>query len=159
MSLWVRNIARRILEYLDARVSERATPSQVRTEVDGEFTERGATATRFANLDNLDVAVSTRSSHSVGDVWGYPTRALTFKEIFDGIVPAGTMVKPTVSGIFSCALNEPYLSVLLYSDAAGVWRYLRMTTRGIEAVVGEANKIEFLNEDTYDNYMVLVCYG
>lgn len=37
----------------------------------------GYTSTRAAKLDNLDVAVSTRSSHSVSDIWTYTTRTIT----------------------------------------------------------------------------------
>jgi len=37
----------------------------------------GYTADRAAKLDNLDVAVSTRSSHTVADIWAYTTRTLT----------------------------------------------------------------------------------
>jgi hypothetical protein len=37
----------------------------------------GYTSARAAKLDNLDVAVSTRSSHTVADIWGYATRTLT----------------------------------------------------------------------------------
>jgi len=66
---------------LDVAVSTRASPSQVRAEVDGEFTERGATAARFAKLDRLDVTVSSRSSHSATDVWAVATRELTKYEV------------------------------------------------------------------------------
>jgi hypothetical protein len=37
----------------------------------------GYTSTRAAKLDNLDVAVSSRSSHSAADVWAVTTRTLT----------------------------------------------------------------------------------
>jgi hypothetical protein len=37
----------------------------------------GYTSARAAKLDNLDVAVSTRSSHSAADVWTVTTRTLT----------------------------------------------------------------------------------
>jgi hypothetical protein len=37
----------------------------------------GYTSARAAKLDNLDVAVSTRSSHSAADVWAVTTRTLT----------------------------------------------------------------------------------
>jgi len=46
------------LDNLDAAVSSRATPTDVRNEIDAEFTERGATSARFAKLDNLDKAIS-----------------------------------------------------------------------------------------------------
>ncbi|MEM2197123.1 MAG: hypothetical protein QW290_08590, partial [Sulfolobales archaeon] len=37
----------------------------------------GYTADRATKLDNLDVAVSTRSSHTVSDIWAHTTRTLT----------------------------------------------------------------------------------
>ncbi|MEM2365705.1 MAG: hypothetical protein QXL06_02050 [Nitrososphaerota archaeon] len=37
----------------------------------------GFTSERASKLDNLDVAVSTRSSHTVADIWTYTTRTLT----------------------------------------------------------------------------------
>jgi hypothetical protein len=37
----------------------------------------GYTSARAAKLDNLDVAVSTRSSHTAADVWAVTTRTLT----------------------------------------------------------------------------------
>jgi hypothetical protein len=37
----------------------------------------GYTSARAAKLDNLDVAVSSRSSHSAADVWAVTTRTLT----------------------------------------------------------------------------------
>jgi len=44
---------------------------------DQDLATIGYTSARAANLDNLDVAVSTRSSHTVADVWAYTTRTLT----------------------------------------------------------------------------------
>jgi len=45
--------------------------------VDQDLATIGYTSTRASKLDNLDVAVSTRSSHTVADVWAYTTRTLT----------------------------------------------------------------------------------
>jgi hypothetical protein len=45
--------------------------------VDQDLATIGYTSARAAKLDNLDVAVSTRSSHTVADIWGYETRTLT----------------------------------------------------------------------------------
>jgi hypothetical protein len=45
--------------------------------VDQDLATIGYTSARAAKLDNLDVAVSTRSSHTVADIWGYATRTLT----------------------------------------------------------------------------------
>jgi len=36
--------------------------ADVRSEIDAEFTERGATSARFARLDNLDAAITTRAT-------------------------------------------------------------------------------------------------
>ena len=44
---------------------------------DQDLATIGYTSARAAKLDNLDVAVSTRSSHTVADVWAYTTRTLT----------------------------------------------------------------------------------
>jgi hypothetical protein len=44
---------------------------------DSDLATIGYTSARAAKLDNLDVAVSTRSSHTVADIWGYATRTLT----------------------------------------------------------------------------------
>jgi hypothetical protein len=44
---------------------------------DSDLATIGYTSTRAAKLDNLDVAVSTRSSHSAADVWAVTTRTLT----------------------------------------------------------------------------------
>jgi len=44
---------------------------------DQDLASIGYTATRAAKLDNLDVAVSTRSSHTVSDIWNYTARTLT----------------------------------------------------------------------------------
>jgi hypothetical protein len=44
---------------------------------DSSLAAIGYTSDRAAKLDNLDVAVSTRSSHTVADIWGYSTRTLT----------------------------------------------------------------------------------
>jgi hypothetical protein len=45
--------------------------------VDQDLATIGYTSARAARLDNLDVPVSTRSSHTVADIWGYATRTLT----------------------------------------------------------------------------------
>ena len=45
--------------------------------VDQDLATIGYTSARAAKLDNLDVAVSTRSSHTVADIWAYTTRTLT----------------------------------------------------------------------------------
>ena len=37
----------------------------------------GYTAARAAKIDNLDAAITTRSSHSAADVWAVATRQLT----------------------------------------------------------------------------------
>jgi hypothetical protein len=44
---------------------------------DQSLSNIGYTPTRAEKLDNLDVAVSTRSSHSAADVWAVTTRTLT----------------------------------------------------------------------------------
>jgi len=44
---------------------------------DQSLSSIGYTSDRASKLDNLDVAVSTRSSHSVTDIWAYTTRTLT----------------------------------------------------------------------------------
>jgi len=45
--------------------------------VDQDLATIGYTSVRATKLDNLDVAVSTRSSHTVADIWAYTTRTLT----------------------------------------------------------------------------------
>jgi len=45
--------------------------------VDADLATIGYTSARAAKLDNLDVPVSTRSSHTVSDIWNYTTRTLT----------------------------------------------------------------------------------
>ena len=44
---------------------------------DQDLASIGYTSARASKLDNLDVAVSTRSSHSVSDIWNYTTRTIT----------------------------------------------------------------------------------
>ena len=44
---------------------------------DNSLASIGYTSARAAKLDNLDVAVSSRSSHSAADVWAVTTRTLT----------------------------------------------------------------------------------
>jgi hypothetical protein len=44
---------------------------------DQDLATIGYTSARAAKLDNLDVAVSTRSSHSAADVWAVTARTLT----------------------------------------------------------------------------------
>jgi hypothetical protein len=44
---------------------------------DQDLATIGYTSARAAKLDNLDVAVSSRSSHSAADVWSVTTRTLT----------------------------------------------------------------------------------
>jgi hypothetical protein len=44
---------------------------------DESLDAHGYTSVRAGKLDNLDVAVSTRSSHTVADIWTYTTRTLT----------------------------------------------------------------------------------
>jgi hypothetical protein len=44
---------------------------------DQDLATIGYTSARAAKLDNLDVAVSSRSSHSAADVWAVTTRTLT----------------------------------------------------------------------------------
>jgi hypothetical protein len=44
---------------------------------DQDLATIGYTSSRATKLDNLDVAVSTRSSHSASDVWAVTTRTLT----------------------------------------------------------------------------------
>jgi hypothetical protein len=44
---------------------------------DESLDTHGYTTTRATKLDNLDVAVSTRSSHTAADVWAVTTRTLT----------------------------------------------------------------------------------
>jgi hypothetical protein len=44
---------------------------------DQSLSDIGYTPTRAGKLDNLDIAVSTRSSHSASDVWAVTTRTLT----------------------------------------------------------------------------------
>ncbi|MEM2607369.1 MAG: hypothetical protein QXH97_00350 [Candidatus Bathyarchaeia archaeon] len=44
---------------------------------DQDLATVGYTSARAARLDYLDVAVSTRSSHTVADIWTYTTRTLT----------------------------------------------------------------------------------
>jgi len=44
---------------------------------DQSLADIGYTSARAARLDYLDVAVSTRSSHTVADIWTYTTRTLT----------------------------------------------------------------------------------
>jgi len=44
---------------------------------DESLDAHGYTSARAAKLDNLDVAVSTRSTLTAGEVWGYATRTLT----------------------------------------------------------------------------------
>ena len=53
------------------------TPRSDLLGVDSDLATIGYTSARAARLDNLDVAVSTRSSHTVADIWGYTTRTLT----------------------------------------------------------------------------------
>jgi len=91
--------------------------------------------------------------------WEYPTRTLAFEEIYDGTVAAGAAVTPTVTGVFSCALQVAELDVELYSDSLADWFPLVTLVRGIGAVVGEANKIRFQNTDTTTRWMVVNRYG
>ena len=53
------------------------TPRSDLLGVDQSLDAIGYTSARAAKLDNLDVAVSTRSSHTAADVWAVTTRTLT----------------------------------------------------------------------------------
>jgi hypothetical protein len=53
------------------------TPRSDLIGADESLDAHGYTTLRAGKLDNLDVAVSTRSSHTVADIWGYATRTLT----------------------------------------------------------------------------------
>jgi hypothetical protein len=53
------------------------TPRSDLLGTDSDLATIGYTSARAAKLDNLDVAVSTRSSHSAADVWAVTTRTLT----------------------------------------------------------------------------------
>jgi hypothetical protein len=53
------------------------TPRSDLLGLDQDLATIGYTSARASKLDNLDVAVSTRSSHTVEDIWGYATRTLT----------------------------------------------------------------------------------
>jgi len=53
------------------------TPRSDLLGVDQSLATIGYTSDRAAKLDNLDVAVSTRSSHTAADVWAVTTRTLT----------------------------------------------------------------------------------
>jgi len=53
------------------------TPRSDLLGVDQSLATIGYTSARAAKLDNLDVAVSTRSSHTAADVWAVTTRTLT----------------------------------------------------------------------------------
>jgi len=53
------------------------TPRSDLLGVDSDLATIGYTSARAAKLDNLDVAVSTRSSHTAADVWAVTTRTLT----------------------------------------------------------------------------------
>jgi len=52
-------------------------PRQDLIGADESLDSHGYTSARAGKLDNLDVAVSTRSSHSAADVWAVTTRTLT----------------------------------------------------------------------------------
>jgi hypothetical protein len=57
-----------------------ALTGQPRTDLlgqDSDLATIGYTSARAGKLDNLDVAVSTRSSHTVSDIWNYTTRTIT----------------------------------------------------------------------------------
>jgi hypothetical protein len=53
------------------------TPRSDLIGADESLDSHGYTSARAGRLDNLDVAVSTRSSHSASDVWAVTTRTLT----------------------------------------------------------------------------------
>jgi len=83
------------LDNLDALVSSRATQGDILSDatpfpganIDAAISSRAVaddspdpsyyTTTRATKLDNLDAAVSSRSSHSAADVWAVATRTLT----------------------------------------------------------------------------------
>jgi hypothetical protein len=52
-------------------------PRQDLIGADENLDSHGYTSARASKLDNLDVAVSSRSSHSAADVWAVTTRTLT----------------------------------------------------------------------------------
>jgi len=83
-----------------------------------------------ADVTNLDVAVSTRSSHSAADVWSVGTRALTDKSDFNlatdqsgvtvGTVNAlGTQAKADVNAEADTALSDIGLDHLLGASVTG----------------------------------------
>jgi len=94
-----------------------------------------------------------------GAVWGYPTRTLSIVEVQDGLVPAGVAVTPTSSGIFMAEHPASNMDVEIYSDAAAAWQLHTIDTYGVGAVIGEANKIRFLNDSLTNYNMVVVKYG
>jgi hypothetical protein len=65
------NYATRVLTHITG------TPRSDLIGADESLDTHGYTSVRAGLIDNLDVAVSTRSSHSAGDVWAVAARTLT----------------------------------------------------------------------------------
>lgn len=93
------------------------------------------TPDRAAKADNLDVAVSTRSSHAPADVWASPARALTDKTGFELSDPA----KEALWNVATAALTTPGgvgALVLQMLDAAVSSRAAGATLATLATAVG-----------------------
>lgn len=71
-----------------------SAPTQLITNGKLAMTAQGYTAARAVKMDNLDAAVTTRSSHSAADVWAVTTRTLS---------SFGTLVTDVATAIWAAA--------------------------------------------------------
>lgn len=100
----VGSVGKRIADDLDATVSSRlASAGYTAPDNAGISTLTGRlTAGRATNLDNLDAAVSSRSSHTAADVWASATRTLS---AFAFSVTVGTNNDKTGYGLSAAAVQ------------------------------------------------------
>jgi hypothetical protein len=74
---------------------------------------------RAANLDNLDAAVSSRSSHGPADIWTQATRTLTNPATAQDLANMQVAISPTAGGR-AAALDEITAARMAELDAANM---------------------------------------
>jgi len=150
------------LARLDAAISSRSSHSAA--DVRQSVCQSGDPANSIGRriYDNLDAKVSEAGGATASEVWGHGTRTLTasplvFAEVYDDDLAADARVVPSVSGIFS-AVGARDLALQFYHDGVSNWRptssYWIKEAR-IIGVVGEADKVGFVNTDTSTRSMVV----
>jgi len=138
----------RFIGNIDAAISTRSahTPADVRSEFE---TVLGLTPARVANLDNLDVPVSSRAT------------PLLFERYWYGTIPTVSAYTPADPGLFcfKCAAWDR-TRIELYHPPTDTWRECEYRfTYGMlnSMIVGDGANMRFYNTSgTYGDYVVIM---